>query len=478
MEYVTPALIRLPEMTDEVASFLTYQDTSVGFQLRKVKRNYRWAASDPEGYAARVAELEGSKEQCMVRDGNLTYSGLARELCDRFGWQMPPPFRLPSCGMVPWSTVPPPMRPYQAEAVEVAIRERHCAICLPTGSGKSRIITQLCKELGVKTVITAPLAAVVDQLYRELLQCFGRSRVGKYGDGRKDHDKLFTVAVAQSLVGLEPGDDAFESFRTARAAISDEAHTLPAETFERVYVDLLQLAPWRISTTATHMRTNGSHVKLLGLTGPVAYQRTYEELANSGYLAKMKFFVREVDGVGTTSDDPKRETRQQLYTNPRVIHSAASMASSAVQKANQQVLILVEEFKQIGLLAGQLQVPFAVAHGGVNADNSKYVPEQFRKCNVEEEVRKFNSGETRCLIGTSAVSTGVDLRPVGCLIYLQGGISGIKVRQALGRGTRVCPGKDKCLVVDFSVSGSKTMERHLKERVKIYQEYGEVRFGT
>ena len=95
---------------------------------------------------------------------------------------------------------------------------------------------------------------------------------------------------------------------------------------------------------------------------------------------------------------------------------------------------------------------------------------------ASEAIEKFNTGAVKLLIGTSAVSTGVDLKPTQCLIYMQGGISEIKVKQAIGRGTRMgVPGKKDCWVVDFIVMGSKTLERHAMARKEMYEELiGEV----
>jgi type I site-specific restriction endonuclease len=78
------------------------------------------------------------------------------------------------------------------------------------------------------------------------------------------------------------------------------------------------------------------------------------------------------------------------------------------------------------------------------------------------------------LIGTSAIATGVDLRPTGCLIYLQGGKSEIAVRQGLGRGTRIVPGKKDFWVVDFNVPMSPTLMRHYRARKEIYETMGKV----
>jgi superfamily II DNA or RNA helicase len=89
----------------------------------------------------------------------------------------------------------------------------------------------------------------------------------------------------------------------------------------------------------------------------------------------------------------------------------------------------------------------------------------------KDAIAKFVNGEVKLIVGTSAISTGVDLKPTQCLIYLQGGTSEIKVKQAIGRGTRMgVEGKTDFWVVDFLVNGSKTCTKHALVRKELYEE--------
>ena len=167
--------------------------------------------------------------------------------------------------------------------------------------------------------------------------------------------------------------------------------------------------------------------------------------------------------------DAQTETRNQLYMNSHVNSLTAQITEKAVKLANRQVLILIDEFDQFMKLKNYLNVGYEFVHGTPSKEAKEFLPKEYWDCDVEASVKRFNSGECRVLIGTSAISTGVDLKPVGCLIYLQGGTSEIKVKQSLGRGTRPC--KKDFWYVDFKVMGSQTMERHLDSREKFYLEF-------
>jgi type I site-specific restriction endonuclease len=160
---------------------------------------------------------------------------------------------------------------------------------------------------------------------------------------------------------------------------------------------------------------------------------------------------------------------------------AAEFAHKAITLANRPTVILIDEFSQFLALKNYITIPFEFAHGGAsNRENASGVklkdilPKEYWESDVEAIVDRFNKGETKLIIGTSAISTGIDLRPTGCLIYLQGGLSEVKVKQAIGRGTRVTPTKKDVIVVDFKVNGSPSMERHANARMDIYAELGDV----
>jgi len=150
---------------------------------------------------------------------------------------------------------------------------------------------------------------------------------------------------------------------------------------------------------------------------------------------------------------------------------AAEIAQKSITLGYRPTLIIIEEFKQFTLLKNYLSVPFEFVHGGASSQDVKDIlPKEYWKCDIEQSVKNFNEGKTKLLIGTSAISTGVDLKPVGCLIYLQGGTSEIKVRQAIGRGTRPVPEFKDFWVIDFNIVGSASCERHFGSRKELYED--------
>lgn len=488
MKLLNPSKLILPSDGDDVKRFLTFTDRSVKYQIKRLKDNFWFKNSDPEGFERRVNELKEQEKRCLLSyDAEtglpVTYSGLWHDLEQRFGWNKDFSLDIPEGQNIPWANVPKfPPRYYQSEAVEALIAARHGAVELPTGSGKTRVIFELVKRLGLPTVIQTPSATITTQIYEEMVYLFGKKWVGKYGDGKKELGKLFTVATGQSLAKVEKGSDAWEHFQKVVVYTSDESHTNPAETFEGVSSGLLKNASYRFYVSATQLRNDGSEMILKGITGPIVYRKDFKELVNEGFLARPFIKMMKVQSHGHTGMmDINKETKNQLYLNPKVNKMAADIALKCVSLANRQTVILIDEFEQFLQLRNFITIPFEFVHGGAtNRKNKKgeslrdTLPKEYWESDTEAAIERFNKGETRLLIGTSAISTGVDLRPTGAIIYLQGGTSETKIKQAAGRGTRVTEDKKDVFIFDFKIMGSKSMEKHADVRSGIYSDLGDV----
>lgn len=184
----SPTKLLLPRIGDDVAQFLTFRDRSVEFQIKRLKDNYRWRGADPEAYIERMDKLKAESKRCLLmedEDGPYTYSGLANELAQRFGWTTPLASPLPEVTPIPLARPLPTPFYYQSEGVDALCKAGHGAIELPTGAGKSFIVMELCRRANRKTLVVTPSAAITDQLYRDMQHFIGIKYVGKYGDGSK-----------------------------------------------------------------------------------------------------------------------------------------------------------------------------------------------------------------------------------------------------------------------------------------------------
>ncbi len=490
----TPTTVRitgLDSQRERVRRELTFLDKAAQFEAKRFARN-RWYADrhGPEAFAAKLKEMKDKVHRCLLMEddqGLYTYSGLAEKLGHVFKVPIRNDVVYPEAGLIGYDKAPKHVdRPFQVEAREKLLAANHGGVEIGTGLGKSLIILRLCKTLGIKTVIMAPSRSIAGQLLKQLQDAFGKKRVGLYGDGRKDHQKLFTVGISASLTRIKEGTPAWESLSKAQVFIADESHLCPANTLAAVCFGLCKNAPYRFFFSGTQLRADGAGLLLDAITGPIVFKMSVREGVDKGYLAKPIFTVVDVDSPSSyMTDDHMDMMNLHFYRNPVLNRRAAEIANKAVELLGHQVLILVEHVDQLSYMLPHLKHEIGFAHGGLTKDNKGSVDPRFHDSDPDKLVNLFNAGKLPILVGTSCISTGTDIQTPKTVIYLQGGESEVKIRQAIGRGTRLVDGKTSFNFIDFDVnlpglmagaSRMPSIKRHVLSRMEIYDSvYGPVR---
>ena len=478
----------------EVRESLTFRDKKVQYELQKFK-HATWFVNKygEEAYQAKIDELKAKEKICLLNqdpDGRYwVMSGQRDYLESRYGLTTEVLVKYPEPHLMAWHEVPGKTPyPYQEKAKAGLLARLHARVEMGTGLGKSFILLNIARELGLRTVIMAPSTSIADQLYQDFVKHLGRKYVGAYYDGKKDFKKLIVIGNAQSLTRIEEGSPAWETMSKAQVFMADESHLCPASTLNRVCSGLLADAPYRFFFSATQMRNDGLDKLLDAITGPTVYSMTVKEGVDQGYLSKPVFrVIKTRSDKNFESDDANEMTREHLYYNTLVLHQAAEVINQSVERLGHQVLVLIDEVEQFTRLRPLLNHKTGFAHGPLTATtfhengkikakgNRESVPKEYWESEPNKLVDQFNAGEFPILIGTSCISTGTDIRTVKTMVYLKGGKSEIEVKQGVGRCTRKVPGKTACSVVDFDVANIAILSKHAKARREIFDDiYGPV----
>jgi superfamily II DNA or RNA helicase len=493
----TPTKVRIPKadvsdiQLQQLKAALTYTNKTAVFELSRLKKQARWMSE--EEFNEKQESLKAQTKVCLLfEEGSSywTYSGLANFVAGTLRQpiqnNIQNNIQYPEPQLLPWDNEPPyKMYPYQQEAVGRLLTVKHGAVQLATGLGKTYIITNLVKQLGLKTVVMAPSTSIASQIYRDFIKFFGKKYVGKFFDGKKEPKKKIVVGTAQSLTKVEEGSEAWADFSSTQVFCSDESHQNPSKTMAKVCFGLMGQVPYRFYFSATQERNDGADILLDGITGPIVQEKTVREGVDEGFLAKPIFHMYFAPAFGSyEKDDPNSMTRHHLYSNPKVIAHAAKLANQAA-KAGMPVLILIDEVPIFAKLLPHFRFVAGFAHGPL-AENKARVPKDYWESDVDQLVKDFDAGKFPILVGTSCISCGTDIKTVRFLIYLKGGKSSVEVRQGIGRGTRLSPGKNQFHAVDYWVKSPSgdllkndgkwwTVGAHAKERKAIYNDlYGPV----
>lgn len=487
LHIVSPTKMLIPEgfSRNELESALTFVDKKIEFQIQRLQ-NSRFMAQKlgPKGLQAAIEDLRRQQKRCLLftdEQGKFfTYPALAHKFQTWFpdrNITVETNLQYPESELIPWKKPPyKEMRPYQKEALGLLLDARHAGVEIATGLGKSFIILNITKQLGLKTVIMTPSISIAKQIHAEFLEAFGSRYVGAFFDSKKESKKKFVISVAASLARVDKTSEHYKELSKAAVFIADESHMCPAKTLEDVCHDLVGAAPYRFFFSGTQLRSDGLGLLLEAITGPIVTRMSVRDGVEQGFLSKPKFFMIQTKSSSPfSSNDANDMTRQHLLYNPNVCKLAADIANKAVS-LDEQTLILIDEIEQFAHLLPLLKHKVGFAHGGVTSNNSENIPKEYHQSDPNELVEKFNAGELPILIGTSCISTGTDIRSVKTIIFLMGGKSEVQIRQSVGRGTRLAPNKDSFKFFDFDVSNIDIMHRHAISRSEIYDNiYGPVK---
>lgn len=332
------------------------------------------------------------------------------------------------------------LRPYQQEAKESVFQEwgkvDRTLLVLPTGCGKTIVfakVTEDCVRQGKRVLILAHRGELLEQASDKIAKATGlKCATEKAEETCLGSWFRITVGSVQSMQREKrlvqfPGD-------YFGAIIIDEAHHCISDGYQKV----LQHFPGAkvLGVTATpdrgDMRNLGQYFESL------AFEYTLPKAIKEGYLSPIKALTiplkLDLSGVGIQSGDFKvGEVATAL--DPYLYQIAEEMAVHCQGRKTVVFLPLVktsQKFRNILLEKG-----FRAAE--VNGDSQDRA----------EILAAFDHGDYNVLCNSMLLTEGWDCPSVDCIVVLRP----TKVRslysQMVGRGTRLHPGKDHLLLLDF-----------------------------
>jgi len=319
------------------------------------------------------------------------------------------------------------LRPYQQSAVAAAISGIQAGkpglLVMPTGSGKSVVISEIVNRLeGKQILVITPRRSLLMQT---------RARLGAHG-------------VLSSSVGNDLGDDhkviagTYQTM-TRRPGLTepdviiiDECHLVPSDGS---YAALVRRFPRAavIGLTATPFRGR-QHIKHCGLKWRQLYTVSMIELIDQGWLARpvsMSTGRRsELLGIGNEAIE--------AVTARIVLNLLASVAS----EDRQRCVVFCIDIDHAATTAALLRSA---------GENSVYlVHSNMPPAAQDAAIAAFKTSETRAwLVNVNLISIGVDIPSVDAIAILRSVSSLALLIQIIGRGLRVWKGKQDCLVWDF-----------------------------
>ncbi|MEN6386022.1 MAG: DEAD/DEAH box helicase family protein [Phycisphaerales bacterium] len=347
------------------------------------------------------------------------------------------------------------LRPYQKQAINACydyMRKStgNGCIVLPTGSGKSVVLAQICSDAvslwDGRVLVLTHVQELIEQNAGKIKHFLGDNFVGIYSAGLKQKDMHQSV-IAASIQSIYKKAFEFEPFDLI---IIDEAHLI-ATSGEGMYLSFLRDAKFVnpniriVGTTATPYRTGtGMICGPDNILNEICFEVGIKELIRDGFLCPLRSKASKTR-VDTSSVHIRggefiaNELEDLMDTDSRVKAACAEILEYTHDR--NAVLIFaagVEHGKHIQRI---FQENHNIECGFVSGDS----PDGWRKKMIED----FRSGKLKYLCNINVLTTGFDAPNIDCIAMLRPTMSPGLYYQMTGRGFRLHENKNDCLVLDF-----------------------------
>lgn len=332
------------------------------------------------------------------------------------------------------------LRPYQQEAREAVFGQwdqvDRTLLVLPTGCGKTIVfakITEDCVRNGSRVLILAHRGELLEQASDKIAKATGlRCAVEKAEDSCLGSWYRVTVGSVQTLMREKRlarfPEDYFGTI------IIDEAHHCLSDSYQKVLGHFPRSKVLGVTATPDRgdMRNLGEYFESL------AYEYTLPKAIREGYLSPIKALTLplqlDLSGVGVQAGDFKSGDIATAL-DPYLHQIADEMMKYCRDRKTVVFLPLVKTSQKFRDILNEKG--FRAAE--VNGDSRDRA----------EILEAFDRGDYNVLCNSMLLTEGWDCPSVDCVIVLRP----TKVRslysQMVGRGTRLFPGKDHLLLLDF-----------------------------
>lgn len=327
-------------------------------------------------------------------------------------------------------------------------------VAMPTASGKSVVIAMFVKSVlsrwpNQRIIIATHVKELVEQNYNKMLDMWPEAPAGIYSAGLEQRDYIFPIIFG----GIQSMVHAAAKFGHRDLLLVDEAHLISGK-------DTSQYAQF-----ITALKTINPHLRIIGFSatpyrmgsgmltdGPIFTDVCYDlcsmenfnKLIDQGYLStlipKKTNIELNVSDVKIQQGDYVQHDLQTAVDKDAITTAACKEIIAQGQDRNAW-LIFASGIQHAEHIAGCLQsygVSCGICHSKMDGDKA------------DGAIKAFRNGEIRAIVNFGKLTTGFDYSEIDMIAMLRPTISTVLWVQMLGRGTRVSPNKQNCLVLDFA----------------------------
>ena len=336
-------------------------------------------------------------------------------------------------------------------AAERRLGRRRNLVVAATGTGKTVVAAfdylRLREEDGAppRLLFIAHRAQILMQALSTFRQVLRDPAFGEILDGDntpEQYEHLFAMigTVHSRRLVEQLGSDFW------RVVIVDEAHHLPAMTFDQ-FVRAVQ-PHYLLGLTATPERSDGQSLSIYFDSrpdgSPAVSLRLWDALEQQ-LLAPFEYYAT-ADDTDLTAVDWQRGAESAQLSN---IISGNSVRAATVLTAVTSYVSDLNELKALAFCVSVAHAVFmaeyftrlglpAIALSGADSPEERALA-----------VKQLRIGEIKVICSCDVFNEGIDIPEANAIFLLRPTQSPVIFQQQIGRGLRLAKGKDACLILDF-----------------------------
>lgn len=333
------------------------------------------------------------------------------------------------------------LRSYQREAIEKVEQEwgsgkRRTLLVCATGTGKTVIMSGLCKRIvsrGGSVLLIAHRGELLDQAAEKIHTVTGLACSREQAESTSVGTlESITVGSVQTLMQ----DKRLKLLKPDRFThvFVDEAHHAVSDSYRKVLDHFDQACVLGVTATADRADKRG----LSEVFDSLAFEYGMADAIHDGYLcpieAQMIPLKINISGVSIQSGDYAAGQLGDAL-EPYLDSIADEMATICAGRKTVVFLPLVRTAERFAEMLNARGLP-ACEVDGQSPDRSELLAD-------------FANNRYKVLCNSALLLEGWDCPDVDCIVMLRPTKSRSLYCQAIGRGTRLSPGKEKLLLLDF-----------------------------
>lgn len=347
------------------------------------------------------------------------------------------------------------LRPYQEDvknAVYDHLRTRQdnpCAV-VPTAGGKTPIMASICKDAvglwGGRVLILAHVKELLEQTAEKLSVVCPEVGFGIYSAGlkRRDTDHPVIIASIQSVYKRACELDRFDLI------LIDEAHLISPDSesmYQHFLADARIINPEVriVGFTATPYRLKSGPICTVdGILNHICYEVGVRELIRDGFLCPL------ISKAGRTKvDTSELHVRGGEFVPGEV--EALMDQDSLVQSAVSEIIQYTTDRNACLIFASSIQHGKHIVEvlASEHSIECGFVCGETPALERDLTIAKFKTGKLKYLCNVNVLTTGFDAPHIDCVALVRPTMSPGLFYQQVGRGFRLHPSKENCLILDF-----------------------------